>query len=90
MVQLAVAAFFLSAPHCSAVTTNHFSQLMYCGCVLGYSWVTLGNWLEGRKRGALKPDVSPADFLRLRNRILRSCAAISAVFLLVVVDMLAG
>jgi uncharacterized membrane protein len=90
LVQLAVAAFF---PFCAALLgrypTNQLSQLMYCGCVSIYLWVTLGNWLEAGKRGALKPDVSSTDFRRIRMRLLRSCAAISVVVVFVVAHMLA-
>jgi uncharacterized membrane protein len=90
LVQLAIAAFF---PFCAALLgrypTNHLSQLMYAGCVSVYLWVTLGNWLEAGKRGALKPEVSLMDFRRIRLRVLRSCAASSAGLVLVVAQMLA-
>ncbi len=82
LIQLAVAAFF---PFCAALMgrypTNPLSVVIYLGCVFVYLWVTLGNWLAAKRTGALKAEVSEADYRRMRKRVLRSCVVISGFFL---------
>jgi uncharacterized membrane protein len=89
LIQLALAAFF---PFCAALLgrypTNQFSGVLYLGCVFVYLWVTLGNWQEARRAGALKPSVSTPEFLRIRKRVLRSCFIISMLFAILVMNLM--
>ncbi len=77
-VQLALAAFF---PFCAALfgryPTNALSQMSYLGCVFLYLWAALGHWLLARRCGALKPQLTEAEFRRIRSRLVRSVAVIS-------------
>jgi hypothetical protein len=56
--------------------------------VFVYLWVTLGNWQEARRAGALKPSVSTPEFLRIRKRVLRSCFIISMLFAILVMNLM--
>jgi len=80
-VQLAAAAFF---PFCAALfgryPFNALSGVVYVACILVYAWASLANWIVAKREGSLGPEITPEDFLRSRNRWLRSCLVMSSLF----------
>jgi len=89
-VQLAAAAFF---PFCAALLgrypSNRLSLVVYTGCAVVYFWASLANWIVARRTGALAADLTPADYTRTRNRGIRGCAIMTALFGLYLVNVLA-
>ena len=81
MIQLAQAASF---PYCASLLGrypgNPMANVLYIGCVFIYFGAMLGNWLTAKRCGALKPEVSTADYLRIRKRLLRNSVIISCMF----------
>jgi uncharacterized membrane protein len=90
-VQLAAAAFF---PFCASLLgrypTNGLSQVVYISCILVYVWASLANWVIAGRSGSLGSETAAADFLRSRNKLLRGCLALSIVFFIYLIRVLAN
>ena len=90
LVQLAAAAFFpFSAALLGRYPTNSISGAIYVGCIFGYLWAGLANWITAKREGALKPEVALTDYLRIRNRLVRNCALISVIWCYFAIKILA-
>ncbi len=81
-VQLAGAAFF---PFCAALMgrypTNPLTIVVYLGCILVYAWSSFGIWVVARKAGSTA-DLTITAYQDSRNRWLRGCIVVSALFVL--------
>jgi uncharacterized membrane protein len=83
LVQLAAAAFF---PFCAAMLgrypQNRLAYVVYVGCVLVLMWARLATWVVAKRSGTFGADFPLTDYLRTRNRILRGCLVLLAMFAL--------
>jgi uncharacterized membrane protein len=82
IVQLAFAAFF---PFCAALfgryPTNQLSLIIYFGCIMGFQWSTLIQWLLAKKQYALIPRMDPLIYFKFKKRITVSSLVCSLFFL---------
>jgi len=89
-IQLAAAAFF---PFCAALfgryPANPLGGVFYIGCILVYMGASLANWVGARRWGAMSTEVTQAEFARNRNRLLRGCLILFALFASYLVRVLA-
>jgi len=89
-VQLAAAAFF---PFCAAIfgryPTNALSQIIYLGCIFVYAWASLGNWVVAKRSGSTA-QLTAAAYRHSRNRSLRMCFIVSALFAVYIVRAFAN
>jgi uncharacterized membrane protein len=89
LIQLATAAFF---PFCAAMVgrypQNKLARAVYVGCVLVLMWSRLATWVVAKRSGTFGDDFPLADYLSTRNRILRGCLFLLALFSLCLVNVL--
>ena len=88
-VQLAAAAFFpFGAALFGRYPFNALSGVVYVACIMVYAWASLANWVIAKRDGSMGPEITAEEFLRSRNRWLRSCLIMSSLFAFYLVKVL--
>ncbi len=89
-VQLAAAAFF---PFCAALfgryPFNPLAGTIYVACIFAYALASLANWTIAERSGSMIADITPMEFKRSRNGLLRGCVVIAALFAFYLSEVLA-
>ncbi|HYN19844.1 MAG TPA: hypothetical protein VE078_02710, partial [Thermoanaerobaculia bacterium] len=64
--------------------------VVYTGCIMVYFWASLIYWLLAKRARAFVPQLTVADYELFRNRAVRGCLLITAVFVLNLVRLFLG
>jgi uncharacterized membrane protein len=83
IVQLAFAAFF---PFCAALfgryPTNRLALIFYLGCIMGFQWSTLIQWVMAKKQYALMPRMDPSLYGKFKKGFTVGSMVCTLIFLL--------
>jgi uncharacterized membrane protein len=81
LLQLSMAAFF---PFCAGTfghyPSNYLAMALYSGCILVYMSCATAAWVVAKRKGALAPDLSEADYRHYHKRNVRGLVMISVIF----------